>query len=60
MEEMENISFLNANNMVLQTITWQEHCDFHQGTGGICQASMTCPDQPGAAKSCCGNNFSFE
>jgi hypothetical protein len=46
--------------MVLQTIPWEDKCDFHQRPGGFWRASGKYPGCSGASKSCRRNNFSYE
>jgi hypothetical protein len=60
MEENENIYIWNINNMVLRIISREHNFDFHHRTGEIWRSSARCPGRPGASKSCCRNNFSFE
>jgi hypothetical protein len=48
------------NNMVLQTIAWEDKCDFHRETGGIWLPSMKDAGQPGAPEFCHRNNISLE
>jgi hypothetical protein len=52
--------YLNINNMVLQTVPWEDNCDFHQKTGEIWGLSGKCPGGLDASKFCRRNNLSFE
>jgi hypothetical protein len=45
---------------MLPGIARENNFDFHHRTGGIWQASLKYPDQPGASTFCRKNNFSLE
>jgi hypothetical protein len=60
MEENENISISNINNMALRIILRKHNFDFRYRTGESWRSSVKRPGRPGALKSCCRNNVSFE
>jgi hypothetical protein len=60
MEENENISIWNINNMALGIIPREHNFDFHHRTGESWRLSVKCSGRPGASKSYRKNNLSFE
>jgi hypothetical protein len=59
-EENETIFIWNINNMMLRAIPREHNFDFNHRTGEMWRPNVKCSGRPGASKSCCMNNFSFE